>query len=654
MPGTLKTQDHVYLSISTPLGKDAFILMSLEGKEKISEDFEFTLTMYATSQKLDVKSILGKPTIIKLSFKDHTRYIHGIFKKITKGPTLGYSHKNTHTSQEKHTGEVIYYQAIICSQFGLLQYTQDCHIFQNESVMDITKKLLKEHSVSHLKDKTQSSGHEKREYCVQYNESIFNFCSRLWESEGIFYFFEHAENHHTLVLADKNNAYETLSSGETVSYAYSQNTHPPFLAVFGGKTIQNTVPKSYASTDFNELKPKTSLATSTPGTGDGGEIFEYPGDYETHGQGESLTKKRLEAWEAPHILFQGSSTVPFFMPGNKFHLKGHEHADVNIPYVLLSVTHTARYDTETQQFIYENTFEAMPLKTVFKPPLKTPRPRIYGSQTAIVTGKTGEEIWTDKYSRIKVKFHWDRKGKNDETSSCWIRVASLWAGSHWGILFTPRVGQEVVISYLNGDPDHPLVTGMVYNGDHLPPYRPSDPTKSTLKSNTSKGGGGFNEIRFEDKKDHEEIYVHAQKDMKIDILHDRVTTLQKGNCTTTLKQGNRTVTLEKGNETHKVKGNYTREIEKDYTLKIKGNLTIEVGGDIQIKSRKNTSILSNTNITFKSGQNFTLNSGTNLTLKSGANWQAEAGATMLLKATATAEYIANATLTIKGAVVKIN
>lgn len=300
-----------------------------------------------------------------------------------------------------------------------------------------------------------------------------------------------------------------------------------------------------------------------------------------------------------------------FVAGHKFELKDHYRQDVNKTYVLRQVSHAATQEN------YHNTFEAFPSDLPFRPPRVTSKPLISGTQTAIVVGKSGEEIWTDKYGRVKVQFHWDQKGKNDEASSCWIRVDYGWAGKQWGGIFLPRIGQEVIVSYLEGDPDHPLVTGAVYNSEQTVPYKlPDDQTRSTVKTNTSKGGNGFNEIRFEDKKDSEELYFHAQKDHNIVVEHDRTkkvlnnetntikqdrsTTIQDGNDTYVVAKGNREFKVQTGNETYEVKGtrdltvtgnethtdkaNFTQKVTGNYELKVTGNLTIDVTGSVTIKS----------------------------------------------------------------------
>jgi type VI secretion system secreted protein VgrG len=338
---------------------------------------------------------------------------------------------------------------------------------------------------------------------------------------------------------------------------------------------------------------------------------------------------------------------------------------------------------------YRNTFQAFPSSASFRPLRVTPKPRIYGTQTAIVTGKSGEEIWTDQYGRIKVQFHWDQLGQNDENSSCWIRVAQGWAGKNWGAIFLPRIGQEVVVSFLEGDPDRPLVTGAVYNGQQPVPYTlPDEQTKSTVKSNSSKGGNGFNEIRLEDKAGSEELYLHAQKDMTIDVLNDQTTTItnnrtvtiqekddsltvtkgnravtvSQGNETLTVSQGDRTVAVSQGKETHSVqstrdvtvtgnethtnKADFSQTVSGNYTLKVTGTLTIQATGDLTLKTDGALTVQSGTSMTVKSGTDLTASSGTGLSLSGGT--------TMEIKGSASGTVDGGGMLTVKGGMVKIN
>ncbi|HKC63300.1 MAG TPA: type VI secretion system tip protein TssI/VgrG, partial [Pyrinomonadaceae bacterium] len=380
------------------------------------------------------------------------------------------------------------------------------------------------------------------------------------------------------------------------------------------------------------------LIVEVAGNGSTSRIYEYPGGVLNKGDGETRAKLRLEACEQPGKTLRGEGHVRAFIAGYKFDLKNHYRTDANKTYVLRSVSIAATQES------YTNTFEAFPVDVPFRPQRVSPKPRIVGTQTAIVVGKSGEEIWTDKYGRIKVQFHWDQKGKNDENSSCWIRVNYGWAGKQWGGIFLPRIGQEVIVSYLEGDPDRPLVTGAVYNAQQVTPYTlPDEQTKSTLKSNTSKGGQGFNEIRFEDKKDSEEIYFHAQKDQLIEVLNNRTKTVNKNETNTIKGTRDQTVT---GNETHTDEANFTHKVTGNYELKVTGNLTIDVTGSVTFKSAQS--------MTHQSQMSMTNEAQMSITNKAGMSLTNEAQLSITNKGQASNTVESSGITTIKGTLVKIN
>ncbi|MGB9604518.1 MAG: type VI secretion system tip protein TssI/VgrG, partial [Bryobacteraceae bacterium] len=339
----------------------------------------------------------------------------------------------------------------------------------------------------------------------------------------------------------------------------------------------------------------TTLETKTPVAGNTGlELYDFPGEFLRRDEGEREARLRMEREEAAHVLVQGASTCRAFTPGYRFEFYDHERKDQNGIYVITSVTHNAVEGGfysgvgGPQEASYDNLFTAIPHSVPFRPPRVTPKPVVYGSQTAIVVGPKGEEIYTDKYGRVKVQFHWDRLGKYDEKSSCWIRVSQPWAGKAWGGIWTPRVGQEVIVDFLEGDPDRPIITGRVYNATNMPPYElPANQTQSGFRSRSSKGGTSqnFNEIRFEDKKGAEQIVIHAERDLITIVENDesrtvygqRVTGIQKDE-TLNISHGNRKETLEQGNDTLEIwKGNrdVTLMQGSDSLIVQKGSITIQ-------------------------------------------------------------------------------
>jgi type VI secretion system secreted protein VgrG len=616
-------QDAVKLKVSTPLGPNKLLLRSFKGEDRISGLFQFTLEMVSEDTEIDFKAVVGKSITITLITSNETEHhFNGIVGRF---------------AQEDTNGRLTRYYAEIHPWFWLLQKTSDCRIFQNKTVPDIIQTIFKDLEFRDFKNSLTKT-YERRDYCVQYNESAFNFASRLMEEEGIFYFFEHTADKHVLVLADDADAHQTCPGLENRAVHFKQSLldHTQDLMITRCSIEEQVVTGKYAVDDFNFETPSTDLLTETKGAGPL-RVYEYPAGFLKKGDGEGKGNLRLEALEQPKHLIRGEGFVRAFVSGHKFELKDHYRKDVNKTYVLRRVTHEATQEN------YSNSFEAFPSDLPYRPPLSTLKPLVAGTQTAIVVGKSGEEIWTDKYGRVKVQFHWDQKGTNNENSSCWIRVDQGWAGKNWGAIFLPRIGQEVIVSYLEGDPDRPLVTGAVYNSEQIVPYKlPDDQTKSTIKTNTSKGGEGFNEIRFEDKKASEEIYVHAQKDQNLVVEHDRTkkvlnnetntikkdrsTTIEEGNDTYVVAKGNREFQVKTGNEIYKVKGtrdvtvlsNETHKVAGNYLLKLDGDLTIDVTGSITIKSGISIAQQAQMSITNKAGTNMQNEAGVSITNKGGA------------------------------------
>ena len=606
-------QDNLKLKVSTPLGPNKLLLRSFRGEERISGLFQFTLEMVSEDNAIDFKSIVGKPVTVTLTLgNDVEHHLNGIVGRFV---------------QEETNLRLTRYFADIHPWLWMLTKTSDCRIFQNKSTPEILEAIFSDLGFTDFRNDLKKT-YDKREYCVQYNESAFNFVSRLMEEDGIFYHFEHVVDKHTLVLGDDADAHQTCPGLEStpVYFRHSLIDHTQDLAVTRCLVEEQVVSGSFAHDDYNFETPNTDLKVESQSDSPAFRVYEYPGGFLKKDAGEKRADIRLDALEQPKKVIRGDSFVRAFVAGHKFQLKDHYRADVNQTYVLEAVSHAATQES------YTNSFTAFPADTPFRPPRQTPKPRIAGTQTAIVVGKAGEEIWTDKYGRVKVQFHWDQLGKKDENSSCWIRVDYGWAGKQWGGIFLPRIGQEVIVSYLEGDPDCPLITGSVYNSEQTVPYTlPDEQTKSTVKTNSSKGGNGFNEIRFEDKKDSEEIYFHAQKDQNIVVEHDRTkkvlnnetneikkdrsTTIQEGNDTYTVAKGNRAFKVDTGNETYDVKGkrdltitgnethtnnaNYTHTISGNYSLKVTGNLTIETMGTLTLKSTGGTNIESPAVVTIK-------------------------------------------------------
>jgi type VI secretion system secreted protein VgrG len=529
----LITQKNVKLTLKTPLGADDLILDRFEGTETISEPFCFTLHMHSASPSLNLSALVGKEVHVTYNVETAKRYFSGI---------VGSAEQMW--SERKGKNSFTFYQAKVRPKFWMLQFTRDYRIFQSKSAMDIVKLILHENGVTDMEDKTTSCGKNVREYCVQYGESCYHFVCRLLEEEGIFYFFKHTAAKHIMVLCDDSHQARAITPAN-IEFVRSYSDSPKFNLIHTLRIQEQVVSKKFATADYNFETPSTHLYNKVSGNGVGGQVYDYPGIFLKTPQGDKIANHRIQDLEWNKKIITGQSTVPLFSPMNSFTLSQHPRSDANKKYIVHQVHHRINQteQEEEREPLYENEFLAFPATIPFRPPLVTEKPLIYSTQTAIVTTKAGEEIWCDEYGRIKVKFHWDQRGPKNEKSSCWIRVAQLWAGSAWGGLFTPRIGMEVVVTFLDGDPDRPLITGCVYNGNNLPPYAKSEPTKSTIKSNSSKGGGGYNEFRFEDKKGSEEIFTHAQKDQNTIVEHSRTLLIKTGDDTTDITTGKRTVTL---------------------------------------------------------------------------------------------------------------
>ena len=655
MTGVLTTQDNVYLSLTTSLGKDVLILNRFRGEEAFSDLFEFEAEVYEVSaagddSAMDFSSILSQSVTIALNFQGNTRYINGIVTQVTQGATVSFSDDASQKIFEK-----TYYHLIIRPQAWLMTLRQTCRIFQNMTTIDIITQVLSNQNIT-IQNNVSTAGQDTREFCVQYNESDLAFVSRLMEAVGISYFFQHDSSSHTMVLSDNSTPFASNDAFPTLSAIYHSSkpvSNDP--GIFDLKISSQIVSSTYTTQDYNFEQTTINLqASSNNSNGPQEEVYNYPGNYKDQSTGQSIATTRLGSLQFPKDSCEGVTNVPTLEVGKTFTLANCHRTSSNQSYVLFRIYHEGEQSKDLLgECPYTNKIVFFANTQTYVPPLKTPCPKIYGTQTALVQGKAGEEIWTDEYGRIMVKFHWDLSATANDQVSCWIRYSQGWTGQNWGIVFIPRVGQEVVVTFLNGNPDYPLITGCVYNGTNNPPYLPDTPTKSTIKTNSSKGGGGFNELRFEDDKGNEELYMHAEKDMNIDILNgNRTTTLEgagqtgndtlllkKGNRSMTLnqgdetimlQQGNRSVTLSQGNETTNITGNKSVTTSGDYTLTVGGNLTINVTGAIQIQGQQAATIQATQALSLM-GMQVTAQAQTSMTLQ-GLDLSAIGQASMSLQA----------------------
>ena len=509
-------------------GNDARFLFKISGvtpellvvrfvlEEGVSVPYELSVEL-ACDDEVKMDDALGKEGFLTLTGDGGDRIVHGVVGRFE------------HTGNRGRFG---LYRARVVPYLQWLSLESDCRIFQNKSVPDIVKQILQDSKLPTDRfDFRLKESYAPVEYCVQYRETDLAFVSRLLEEEGIFYFFDHSDKKHLLVFADGPVAYKEIAGESGLTYNFSQGIAPAEECVYRFAFSRQVRSGKMTRRDYNFEKPGLDLKKEEQGkVHEKLEVYDYPGRYVEPDRGKHLSKVRLEESMTYYETADGESTCVRLVPGFKFSLTDHEHGEYNREYFLTKLVTRGEQPQSLQEkagsgggdFSYSSRFTAIPASVPFRPARVTPKPLVEGIQTAKVTGPDGEEIYTDKYGRVKVKFHWDRGKDNDEKSSCWIRVSSTFAGGQYGSIFTPRIGQEVVVDFLEGDPDRPLITGSVYNADQMPPYElPGEKTKSTTKSDSSLGGKGFNELRFEDKKGSEEIFRHAEKDENIIVKNDQ-------------------------------------------------------------------------------------------------------------------------------------
>ena len=566
---TVFSQDGHFLRIVSPLGPDKLILASFEGKEALSKLYEFDLELLSSEASIDPKDLIGHEVTLTVGAED--RHFHGVVVRFVAGAV--------------EPSGLRQYRARMVPDAWYLKKTSDCRVYQEMTVPDIVEDVLRGHGCKSFQSKLRGT-YKPLTYCVQYRETAFQFISRLLEDAGIYYYFQHEEKRHVMVLADDKFGYEDCAESRVKQT--SGNLSEDHISAWSREFTIISGRHTYSDFDFES--PKTKLESSAPtvinlAIAKNLERFDYPGHYTDTAAGEARAQLWMEEEEAQFDIATGSSTCRSFTPGGKFTISEHESKEeVDKAYAILSIQHSAREGSVTGGGSeYQNTFRCLSADTPYRPLRVTPRPLVGGPQTALVVGPSGEEIHTDKFGRIKVQFPWDRLGDKNEKSSCWVRVSQGSAGKGWGSSFLPRVGQEVIVSFIGGDPDQPIVTGSVYNGDQTVVYDlPANRTQSGIKTRSSKSGGkdNFNELRFEDKKDSEEIYLHAEKDFKrvvedadtLEVLDgDRTITIKKGAESITITEGKREATLEQGDDLVTLKkGNRTVKLDL-------GNAVIDIG-----------------------------------------------------------------------------
>ncbi len=583
------------------------LLVGFTGHESLSQLFHYQLDVLVEHtkkgakpipQKIAIDELLGKSITVEMNLADgEKRHFNGICNRISQG-------------EMDH--DFTTYHLELVPAFWLLTRITQCRIFQppESSVPQILKAVLKGFNI---KDEIEGTFHP-RDYCVQYRESDFHFASRLMEEEGIYYYFTHEDGDHTMVLANTPAKHEPVPGPTEIIYEAALGGHREEDRIYHWNKVQELRSGKYTLWDYCFEKPDSHLDSTkeiqssveagedshdlTAGDNSNYEIYDYPGEYAQRfdgidkGGGEKpadiekifednarTVGIRMQEEAANALVIQGASNCRHLVAGHKFNLT--KHVNANGEYVLTTVTHSARASgyEEDPGFTYSNSFTCIPSGLPYRPPRTTPKPVVPGTHTAVVVGPAGEEIFTDKYSRVKVQFHWDRQGKKDAGSSCWVRVATLWAGKQWGMIHIPRIGHEVIVDFLEGDPDQPIIVGSVYNANNMPPYTlPDNKTQSGIKSRSSLEGtaDNFNEIRFEDKKGEEQLFIHAEKNQDIEVENDETHWVGR----------DRTKTIDR-DETNHIKRDRTETVDRDETITVHGKRTEEVDKDEKITIHQN-------------------------------------------------------------------
>ncbi|HFQ7630000.1 TPA: type VI secretion system tip protein VgrG, partial [Pseudomonas aeruginosa] len=601
-------------------------VLSFSGREAISQPFAFDLELVGERPVPDFESLLHKPAFLTLGPAGNG--IHGLVRSAGQGD-----------SGKRLTR----YRITLVPQLAYLAQRTNQRIFQHLTVPQIVGRVLEEHGILADAYRFQlGTRYPEREYCVQYDESDLQFVQRLCCEEGIHFHFQHSATAHLLVFGDDQTVFPRLAP-----VAYQQDSglvaDRPAVKRFGVRLETRTSRVTRRDYDFE--KPRLTLESAARGEARPDlEDYDYPGRFVDRERGKHLARRALERQRSDYRLAEGRSDQPLLLSGHFLPLAAHPQAGWNDLWLLTEVIHEGRQPQVLEESIvsdvsaspddfrqgYRNRFQATPWEAFFRPPPTPPKSRILGTQSAVVTGPKGEEIHCDRYGRVKVQFHWDREGQADDSSSCWLRVASGWAGKNYGAIAIPRVGMEVLVTFLEGDPDQPLVTGCLFHREHPVPYElPAHKTRSVFKSLSSPGGGGYNELRIEDRKGQEQIFVHAQRDwdeniehdQKIRVGHQRHDTVEANSYSEFKAEEHRTTHAERKVE---VRASDHLTVANDQHLKIASGQFVEAGQEIHLSSGLKVVLEAGAELTLKGGGSFLKLDASGVTL-SGANVRVNSG-----------------------------
>jgi type VI secretion system secreted protein VgrG len=586
------TQDGRAFRLITPLGTDVLLLQGFTAREAISSPYLISVEAVSENPAISADELLMQPVTVEVYTHqgELARHFHGLVRSFTR----------TGRRAEYLTG----YRMEVVPRFWFLSLRRDVRIFQDKNVPDIVAEVLQERGITF--DNRLQKSYPVREYCVQYRESDLNLVSRLLEGEGIHYYFEHTDSGHTMVLGDSAGGFDPCVDGGSIRFAVPGEDDPGGEVVTRFTRSHRMHSGKVTLADYDHVDPSASLrpsvTASNPESVDFGEFYDYPGLDVTRDGLERYADLRLRALEQFAVVGNGTSVARVFRSGTRFTLEGHEDRASNGEYLITDVTHTGYNGSYTAgdaaEPDYHNEFSTVQHPNDFRPPRTTPVPVIHGAQTAEVVGPEGDEIHVDATGRIRVHFHWDRLGQRNETSTCWVRVMTNTAGNRWGMIHIPRIGQEVVVTFLEGNPDRPLVTGAVYNGANEPPYPlPAQGLVQGIKTRTSPDGGGYNELILDDRKNRELIRMHAQKNLQVKVLNTESHHVGKhqlhmiGGARGVLIEGEEMISLDEPDEEGEVAEEGEWEFPVGDVLVVTSNRYVEINKAQGVKCEEGHSLL---------------------------------------------------------------
>ncbi|MEJ2620952.1 MAG: type VI secretion system tip protein TssI/VgrG [Candidatus Thiodiazotropha sp.] len=656
-----------------PLGKGVLRFQSMTASEQLGRLFECHINLVSDNFNINIPDILGQNVTIRLELPEiySKRYFNGFVSRFI---------------QVGQVGSLAGYQAIVRPWLWFLTRTTDCRIFQDKTAPEIIMEIFRENGFTDFEDRLIDE-YRIRIYSVQYRETDFDFISRLMEQEGIYYYFKHEMGKHTLILSDSYTAHDTFPGYDLIPY------YPPIYEgfrerdhIYDWEISQHIQPVEYTLDDYDFKRPKCELTTNSMIPREHAhalyEFYDFPGDYAEIGDGEKYVKTRIEELQTQYEQLSGAGDARGLSVGFLFTLTGYPRSDQDREYLVTSANHTievAGYETKSHppESVYQCQFTTIDARQSYRSKSKTVKPFVQGPQTAIIVGPAGEEIWTDEHGRVKCQFHWDREGSMDENSSCWIRVSQTHAGKGFGGIDIPRIGEEVIVSFLEGDPDQPIITGRVYNGDNKPPNGlPDKAMVSGLKSNSTPGGGGNNSVMMDDTKGNEALTTHAQYNMSTTVENDQTNTVHnnktntvnntftetiKSDATIKITEGKLDFDVMAGTAKYHVSGSVTEDFDTSQTTTVTGPITItsssgaivvDAATSIRLHTGASTITMDSSGNINIEGVNITINGSTSVTT-SGTMISSEATAQNQISG-GIVESNGTATNTVKGGVVLLN